>query len=201
MSRFIEPLESRTLLSASASTLSTDFSAIATDAGAVKSAFIQLEVALAGDYKAILTDLKGSKGSSSQLKTLKSDGKKALNTLKKDGLALLKAAVIAKRATTDGTKLIAKSSTAQTTKVNKDITALGSATTTPLANIQNDSQHTGIGSDLDALAAANPSNTQLATDAAKTKTDANTQGSAFVSASQTFSDAVATLKTDLATLV
>lgn len=202
MSRFIEPLECRTLLSASASTLASDLAAINTDASTVKLSFGTLEITLAGDFKAILGDLKGSgKSNNALLRTLKSDGKKTLNKLKSDGKALLKATSVSKRATADGIKLTQKSSTALTAKVQKDITLLGSATSTPLSNIQADSQNTGLGTDLDALTAANPTNTSLATDDAKAKTDATTQGSAFVSAAQTFATAVTTLQTDLTTLV
>jgi hypothetical protein len=201
MSRFILPLESRRLFSVTAATLATDLGATKTDSTAVKAALTAIEKAAITDLKSLKTDLKGSPSSNkSLLKTVTTDENQFVAKLKADVTALLKADAVAKHGAGDGTALLKKSSAKLIAKVAADVTALGSATTTPLADMTTDAQSTTVGSALTPLVSANSSNTSLATDAGTTNSDNSTLGAALVTSAQTFASAVGALGADLATL-
>lgn len=206
MFQFIQTLEQRVLMSATADALRADQSTIDADAKEIKADLAATGKALAADLKTITADAKGStdkQQTAAQLKTLKADEKALLVKLKKDTAALLKAGQgPSHKAAAHGVGVINSPSNATLkTKLAADIAALSTALSAPLATLVADASAGGIPADIDALVASNPTNTTLATDAAAAKTNVNTQLTTLVNASTKFSTDVGTLNTDLGTLV
>ena len=200
MSRFIQLLESRTLLSVTTATLLADEALIVADAATAKADLRVLAAAVRADTKTITADLKGTpKTNLPLLHTLKTDEAKALAVITKDLNALLNPGVsLSRRSTAAGVAQIHKGTAAVEAKVAADVAALQTVTTAPLATIQADDQGNTIGTDLQALVTANPSDTTLATDVSKQETDTNTGGATFNTAAVKFQTDIGTLATDLA---
>ncbi len=117
-----------------------------------------------------------------------------LNLLVKPGEAL------AKKSTTTGESLFVKATTKNVAVAAADITALGTITTTPLANLLGAFHGFHVESDFQALVTANPTATQLATDVTTTLTNADAQSTTLQTAANQFSTNIATLTTDLSSV-
>lgn len=202
MSRFIQSLESRKLLSATlvtTSTLLADQAVLVADAAAAKAELKALAAVAGADAKTIAADLKGlPKTNAPLLKTLKADEAKLLALITKDVKALLTPGIaLGKRASVDGVLLIKKPSAKLQAKVAAELTALGTATAGPLAKLQADSQGGKLSADLQALVAANPSNAGLAAHTAKFLTDVSAQGNTVNDTAVKFQTDIAGVATDL----
>jgi hypothetical protein len=202
MSKFIQSLESRTLLSGTPvtqATLAADDALIVANAATAKGDLKTLSAAAKADMKTIQTDLKGlPKTNAPLLKKLKADESKLLVQITKDLNALLNPGkALGKRATVDGESLLKKATARLQAKVGAEGTTLGLVTLATLAKLQADSQGTAIVADLQALAAANPGSAVIAADTTKTMTDLSTQNMALVTAATTFQTGTGTLATDL----
>lgn len=202
MSQFIQSLESRMLMAASAATLATDLGNVNTLGATVKADLTALQAGAKTDLAAITADLKGNKTSAAQLKTLKLDEAKYLAKIKADVTAMLKASSTATRGAKDGTASIATPTNVPlSNKVAADVAALTSMTTTPLGNLTLDVPTGVINTDLGALTGANPTNTGLGTHASTALSHLNTLSGKLLTDATQYSGAVGTLKGDLGTLL
>src|SRR6266436_4478035 len=103
MSRFIQPLECRTLLTASPTSLAAELTAINNSAGTIKADLIALQAGAKADLKTIATDLKGSPKTNAPLaKKLSADETKLLAKIKADVALLLKAVPKSTKGAADG---------------------------------------------------------------------------------------------------
>lgn len=203
MSRFIQVLESRTLLSATPvtkATLLADQAVIVSNAVAAKADLKVLAAGVGADTKAIQADLKGlPKTNLPLLRTLKVDEAMTRALITKDLHALLNPGVsLARRSTAAGIAQIRKATTAVVAKVVADVAALQTVTAAPLATLQAAEQGNAIDTDLQALVAANPTDATLAADVAKLQSDASTNGGTFDQAAMTFQTGIATVAVDVA---
>ena len=89
MSRFIQLLESRRLLTATSSSLAAELGTANTLAATIKADLVALQNGAKADLATITTDLKGNKTSAAQLKTLKADEAKYLAKIKADNRWLI----------------------------------------------------------------------------------------------------------------
>jgi hypothetical protein len=198
MSRFIQPLERRTLLTASASSLSADLTSINTDAAAVKADLTSLQTAATADFKSLVSDLKGSsKTNLALLAKLRSDGNKYLAKLKADVNALLKGSALSAKGVKDGTATLANPNAPASGNIKGDVNALAAAATNPLTKLTTDASTATLVADLNALAGTK----SLSTDVTKAANDLNSLSGKVVSDANKFGSAVNTLKTDLTTLL
>lgn len=202
MSRFVQPLESRTLLTATNSSLAAELTTVNTNAAAVKADLATLTAAAKADMKAIATDLKGtSRTNVPLLKKLQGDENKWLTKIRNNTNALLHAANASARGVADGDAfLAAPTKLSLQSRIVGDVNALNIATTAPLAALTANVSTTTLAADLAALTTANPTNKSLSDDATKTTTDLNTDSGKLVADAGLLSTAVGALNTDLATL-
>jgi hypothetical protein len=208
MSRFIQSLESRTLLSATLTkemVLADQMGAIANIA-ATRANFKSLASGIAADTRTVAADLKSlatpdnRKANAALLATLKTDAHKGLATLRADDAHLLGMTTgVLHRSTAHALALLAHPTSATLqAKVAADLTALTTVAAAPLAQLQADLQGFSLDTDLSSIAGANPTGTQLATDVATAQTNqAAAIGTFGASATKVQTDA-GTLATDLA---
>lgn len=195
MSRFIQALERRALLSVSTTSLANDLTNINTDEAALKADLTTLQSTALTDLKTLKTDLKGSK-SGSLLGKLGADETRYEGKLKGDVNALLKEAAASGKGVKDGDGVLATpNNLALRQNVRADVKSLG-ATTTLLSKLTADASTTGLSADITAITSANPSNA-VATDAGKARNDLNNLSGKLVSDANKFSSAIGTLTTDL----
>jgi len=216
MSRFVQALESRTLLTATNTSLAAELTTVNTNAAAVKADLATLTATAKADMKAITTDLKGSaKTNVPLLKKLQSDENKWLTKIKNHTNALLRAASLSAKGVADGDAfLAAPTKLSLQSKIVGDVNALNVATTAPLAALTADIPSATISADITALTTANPTNTTLANDTSRITSDLLetqlgpgvsqsilvTVSGQLVNDAGKFSMAVSALTTDLATL-
>ena len=217
MSRFVQALESRTLLTATNSSLAAELTTVNTNAAAVKADLATLTATAKADMKAIAADLKGTaKTNVPLLKKLQSDENKWLTKIKNNTNALLRAASLSAKGVADGDAfLAAPTKLSLQSKIVGDVDALNVATTAPLAALTADIPGAAVSGDLIALTTANPTNTSLTTDASKIRSDLlnttvgpfppsqvvlSTTSGLLIADAGKLSTAVGALTTDLATL-
>lgn len=217
MSRFIQSLESRRLLTATTSSLAAELTTVNTNASAVKADLTTLQSTAKADMKAIATDLKGSaKTNVPLLRKLQGDENRWLTKIKNNTNVLLHAAPLSAKGVADGDAfLAAPTNLSLQSKIVGDVNALNVATNAPLSALTADIPSTAVSADLTALTTANPTNTSLATDASKITSDllktengpfppsqaiAVTTSGQLVNDGGKLSTAVGALTTDLATL-
>jgi hypothetical protein len=138
MSNFIQSLESRRLMSATADTLLGDKAMISSDIVVLKAAANALILSDTSATKVIATDFKGlPKADGELLKTLETTEIKAKAALLKD-VALLdsKSLSLTTKSVSAGDVVLKKATTRSLAALAKDITALGSVTTVPMADLQ-----------------------------------------------------------------
>jgi hypothetical protein len=202
MSRFIQPLEGRTLLTATSASISAETSAINTAAGAVQADLTALQNASKADLAKINTDLKGSARTNAPLqKKLLKDQTVLIAKIKADTAALLKGTTSSTKAAADGTAVAANPALGGSGKIQADVNTLVKASSSPLTKLTTDADPTTAKADVDALVAANPSLTSLATDGATDKSDLGTNIAKLLADATTYSNSIGTLKTDLTTLL
>ncbi|HEX5243205.1 MAG TPA: hypothetical protein VFW23_08055 [Tepidisphaeraceae bacterium] len=175
MSRFIQSLESRTLLSAS----STEVATLLADVKQVKATSVTVRAdmklaaaAATADLRHITADLKSSTTSANRaanaglLKAVKTADASDLAKLKTDQTALLAAgASLSAHSAADAKALLLHpTSTVLQAKVAADVNALSTQPAAKLAIFQADTQSNPIQTPLDNLVSANQSNTALVTD-------------------------------------
>jgi len=202
MSRFIQPLERRTLLTATATSLAAESAAVATAAPPVQADLLALQLAAKTDLAAITLDLKGSpKTNAPLLRFLKRDTNQFVNKEKSDVTALLRATPKTAKGAADGSALlIAPTVPALQAKIPNDIAPL-TLTNTRFATLTADSLTTTVDTDLTNLTTANPTNTALTTDANKLNTDLTSLTATLLTDAAAYNSAVTTFKNDLSTLL
>lgn len=203
MSRFVQSLESRMFLSAtpvSRATLVADAALIVADGAAARVDLADLTATLNADTKAIQASLKQLPKTNLPLfKSLKADETKLVAQIRRDLNAVLgPATALARRSVADGSALMLKSTAAVGARVAADIAALGTITNGPVATLQADAQGTSIGADLQALLAANPSSTTLASNISALQSDTSTAATTFTDAALAFQTDIGSLATDVA---
>lgn len=209
MSRFIQSLESRTLLSATLTkemVLADQMSAIA-DVATTRASFKAVASGIAADTRTIAADLKplatadNRQANAALLKTLRADAHTGLATLRADNAHLLGMTTgVLHRSTAHALALLAHpTNAALQAKVTADITALATAIAAPLAQLQADLQAFSLDADLTGIADANPTGTQLATDVAAAQTNQAAAIGTFGTAAAAIQTDAGTLATDLAT--
>lgn len=209
MSRFIQSLESRTLLSATLTKemVLADQMGVTADVAAARANFKAVASGVGADTRTIAADLKSlatpdnRKANAALLKTLKADAHTGLATLRADNAHLLGMTTgVLHRSSAHALALLAHpTNTVLQAKLAADAAALATAIAAPLAQLQADLQAFSLDTDLTNIADANPTGTQLATDVAGAKTNQAAAIAAFgASAAKVQTDA-GTLAADLAT--
>ncbi len=202
MSRFIQPLERRMLLTATATSLANELTTINTDSATVKVDMAAIQTAVKTDLAAITVDLKGSpKTNAPLLRFLKRDTNQFVAKLKADVTTLLRATATSAKGASDGTALLAAPTSAPLQgRIPNDIPPL-TLTTTRFGKLNGDALTATVDADVTALTTANPTNTALNTDGNKLTSDLNTLTATLLSDAGKFNTAVGALKTDLMTLL
>lgn len=216
MSRFVQALECRTLLSATTSSLATELASVNTNASTVRADLAALQDFARTDMKAIAADLKGSaKTNVRLLRKLQTDEGKWLAKIKNNTNALLHAQALSAKGVADGNAfLAAPTRLSLQSKIVGDVNALNVATTAPLAALTADIPSATVSADVTALTAANPTNASLTEDASRipnslletqigpgvSQAIAITPSGQLVNDAGKFSTAVSALTTDLETL-
>jgi hypothetical protein len=203
MSRFIQPLEQRTLLTATTTSLAAELAAVNTAGGAVKADLATLQTTTKSDNKAIATALKGAPAAALAAgKKFTADETKLLTKIKLDETALYKSVAASSKGAADGDAIIANpASAALGAKIQADVTSLGLVATNPNTKLGNDSNDAGVDADLAALTAADTSSSALATANATAKTHLDTLIAKLTTDGTTLTNAVDVLKVDLTTLL
>jgi hypothetical protein len=203
MSRFIQALEQRTFLSVSSTTLSTDLATVRTDASAVRTSAANSHHALAADLKALSSDVRALKVTSNNKLMAQLNLHAAINGAKAsiaESSLLATGESLSAVVTAEGklllkkptdTKLIAKLS-ADTAALNTKVAARVSALQTAKTN-----QLTVLDTDLNAVAANNPSSTTVRSDVTTAEADASSHLTSYNSAVSAFQAAIVALTTDL----
>jgi hypothetical protein len=197
MSRFIQSLESRTLLSAASVTeaaLLTDVKNVQAAAVTARGDLKSAASSIGADTKLIATDLKSSTTSANRatnaglLRTLRVDESKTFATLRAHEAALFSVGTgLSRRAAADGKALLLHPTNARIqARVTADTTALTTEPAALLAKVQADTQNVGIGTDLTNLANANPTNTALATEIQTAQNDGKVAVQTAVTAAGAF---------------
>jgi hypothetical protein len=203
----IQSLESRMLMSATAAQLTADDALIKTDAAVIRADEKAVMTSVATITKTVATDLKSSttrdnRVTNAQLLTkVRVDEVRLFAAYQVNMIKLINpATALARRATADGILLMKRSTPARIALINKEAAELETITTAPLAKLLSDDHNTVLGTDLNSLLAANPTTTQLASDATSQKAVVDTNVAVFDTAAQKFSTDVGALGTDLMTL-
>jgi hypothetical protein len=195
MSRFIQPLESRTLLTATAASIAAETAAINTDSAAVKADLAALKTGALADLKTIGIDVKGSATNAPLFKALSAHERSFISKVSADATAMLKGSTTAARGAADGNAVAANPGNgAAANKIQGDITALAKADSTPLTKLTTDAATTTVDSDFVALNGGS-------SHAAGAMTHFDSLVAKLMADSTTYSNALGSLKTDLTTLL
>lgn len=202
MSRFIQSLEPRTLLSATVTkaTLLADRAALLAEAKSARGGLTALVATLTHDTKTVQTDLKGGpKTDATLLKTLRTDEGATKALVHKDLNALLgPSQALANRTIGQGLASMSHSNATLQAKIAADLAQLATVTAAPLAKLSADLQAATVGADLQAIGAANPANATLVADIAKLESDVSTAGGTLSTAATSFQTGVSTASSDVA---
>jgi len=203
MSRFIQPLEGRTLLSATSTSIANELTAVQTAGSAVQADLLALQTTSKADLGKITADLKGSpKTNVPLLKKLAKDQGALVAKIKADTALLLKGTASSTKGAADGNAIVANPALGTNpAKIQADVTKLATASSA-LSKLQTDAANTStVNSDVDALTTANPTLTALTTDGTADKTDLAAAINKLLADATTYSNALGSLKTDLSTLL
>ncbi|HEX4794495.1 MAG TPA: hypothetical protein VH370_11915 [Humisphaera sp.] len=203
MQTFVQQLESRTLFSATADTLTADLSTIQADATAVRTALMNSAAAYAPDLAKLEIDLKAAGGPANLAlaKKMKHDAVKTFGILlvaTNRVLGTLNAGTV--RSAAHGLQLIAKSTAHAIAKVEIDIAKLNALTTITNIKVNTALASNKVAADITAASANNPTNDTITADVNQLTTDQGTF-TTFLNAAHTIVTDVGTLATDLGTLV
>lgn len=206
MNQFIEGLESRRLLSATLPlAVLGDVTKLMVDAHATKVDFQQHLPAFRADAQALGKDLHGLPNSGSNhalLGKLRGDEGHALATIRADLGSLLSVGNASiRKALVDGMRVfLHPNDAAAKAKLSADVTAMQAAATAMFMKLGTDVMASGsaITADLNALTAANPTDTTLANDVHTAETDGGKLVTALSTDLQAVNADVTQLLTDLA---
>lgn len=197
----VQSLESRTLMSVTASTLNADYAAVLADRGAITSAINALSTTLTAGIRTINTDLKGTPrvqaaANHRLVVQLQHDDSLLISALRHDA-SILTSKGDGKGATAKaaGILYLRKATSARLTKVTSTAAVLDGSVSAALAVLTSDTHLSTVDAALAAIVTANPTNSKLATDVASTT--ANASVAPVDTAAQTFAGAASTLATDL----
>jgi hypothetical protein len=201
MNHLVQPLEPRTLLSASSAQILADELKIVSDAGTARSDVFHYAPILIAGAKSIAADLK-SLANTSQNRSLgaklKSDATQWFTRLKTEVLSIIHTGEPdARKAVLDGIAVyVNPSNTSARSRLSADLTHLQSVTSGPITKLLSDagSARTAILADLTAITTANPTATTLNFDVSKATGDTNT-------ATNTATNDVHGLQSDVNTLI
>lgn len=203
MFEFIQSLEQRTLFAVTAAGLSADLSTVRSDAKTVRADLGTVRKTVAADVKAVQADLKGLTGTTSNNKlvaTLKGDDARSLAKVDVAQEKLLTSGqALSTLVAVEGKVLLSHSTnSALRSRLASDITKLNSTVATNLANLQSavSAAQSQFDTDVQAIAANNPSSTTLGTDVGTAKTDFSTTTGTYLAAANTFKTDTGTLATD-----
>jgi sugar lactone lactonase YvrE len=198
----VQHLESRMLMSATAAMLNADYAAIVAARAPIAAALTPAATQVAVGLKTISADLKGTTDRSQKIANarlvarLRVDQVRLLSALRLDSTILtLRGTALSAQAKAAGLAVLQKATTLRMARVTSTANNLNTVVAAELATLLGDTHLAAFNSDLDALTAANASNTQLASDIAAIKTAVTVQP--FDTAAQTFAAATGTLATDL----
>lgn len=204
MSRLIQSLEPRMLLSATPAQIVADELKIVSDAGTARSDVLHDAPILIADARAIATDLK-SLANTSQNRglgaTLKSDVTQWFARLKTEVLNLIHTGEPdARKAVAAGMAVyLNPSNTSARARLSADLTHIESVTSGPIAKLLSDaaSARTAVLADLNAITTANPTATNLNSDVSRATSDTNAALNAATSDVHGLQSDVSTLISDL----
>jgi hypothetical protein len=209
MSAFLEQLESRTLFAASplaAVGAAGDELLVLNDARTIRADVQRCAPLLLGDLHAITADLHALPASANNrqlLSHLKADEQKYLTSLKADVAGLLRTgAPTARKAIADGIRFFLNpTSAAARNRLAADLAALQAIATAPLATLQSHvtAAQTAVLADLNAISAANPTDTSLAATVQKGQTDSTSCITTINADVQKIQSDISTLSKDLGT--
>lgn len=201
MSKFVQALESRTLLSASGSAIVADEVRLVGDARAIRSDVHHFSALLKTDSHQIQADLRGlpkTAGNRALVATLRTDLRKGTATLQKDVSAIIRTgSADARKALGDGMALFLNpTNVSAIARLAGDITRLESGVAAPLAALLTDAAafQANLSGDLTALSAANPTNDTL-------QSHVQTASADTASALATAHNDVNTVQTDVTALL
>lgn len=209
MPAFLEQLESRTLFSANplaAAGAAGDELLVLNDARTIRADVQHCAPLLLGDLHGITTDLHRLPASANNrqlLSHLKADEQKYMTSLKADVAGLLRTgAPTARKAIADGIRFFLNpTSTAARNRLAADLTALQAIATAPVATLQSHvtTAQTAVLADLNAITAANPTDTALNSAVQKAQTDSNSCIATVNADVQKIQSDISTLVKDLGT--
>jgi hypothetical protein len=189
-------------MSATAATLNSDYAAIVAARAPIAAALTPAATAVAAGIKTISADLKGTTDRSLKIENarlvahLRVDQIRLLSALRMDSTILtLRGSALSAQARAAGLAVLQKATTLRMARVTSTANNLNTVVAAALATLLGDTHLAAFNSDLDALTAANASNTQLASDVAGIKAAVTVQP--FDTAAQAFATATGTLATDL----
>ena len=200
MRQFCETLESRTLLSGTVDSVTSDYGAVVGDGKILKEDFISAVATYKADAKVIAADIKAlgkSPTNSKYVALLNKAVSKATGPDNSVGNALISAGTTAiKRAKSAFTADFNHPSTANAAKLTKGLSSLAIALAPFEAKVSTavTTGEANVDAALNALVTANPTDTTLASAVTNSEAD---QASAL----STISSAVATTNTDIAQLI
>ena len=203
MSLMIQPLESRTFLSATplaALSVGAAETKLLGDLKTVRADLQHARPALSADLKSLTAELKKlppSAQNKSLLATLRADENKTVNTIRQDLSAVLRAGAGDARAILgDAIRLfLSPSNSADQKKLAADLGKLQKDTSAPLATLSSDlnTYEAKLSSDLTAIAKANPTDAALQTAVSAANTDASSTLSKLQTDRQTIQSDVTSL--------
>ena len=202
MREFTQQLESRTLFTATALTLTTDLATIKTDIVAMKAALLTSAATYKPDLNQLAADLKAAGGADNLAvaRKLRHDEARTFAVLRKATgkiTGMLNSA--ANRSTAHGLAELLDASAHGLAKVQADIAALNLATTFSSTLIANALSQNTVAADIAAAGTANPSNAAITADVNKLNADQSTFTDYLNAANKLAAD-MGTLATDLGTL-
>jgi len=203
MYRGMERLESRMLLSAvppQVMTLMTDRATLLADVKAVRADIKTCQLTEAADLRAVTKDLKSAKTAQNRalLTTLRTDDKACIRTLTTDLKTLFGHGSKDVNHALKDARLVLKnpSDAAARAKLTADLSSLQTDATGSHLAAEVAACQTTENADLNAIASANPSNTQLQTDVGTAHSDAGTCSTAVQTAASTLATDIAKFVTD-----
>lgn len=202
MSMFIQPLESRRLLSGTKADLLADQAALLSLNTQAKAELRSIVASYSADTRLIAAALRGGDKSNkpllAALNTSESRFKKALS---RSTAGLFNPGVsLGKRSVKNGIALLKKSSPGLLATASRNLAALSTITVAPLATLQTNLASTAVAADLEALVNANPTNAALTAAVAQFTADFAPHSAALGSDGMQFQTAIGALGADLASV-
>ena len=203
MSQFIQALEQRTFFSVSSATLTADLATVRADAAAVRVTAANNHRALAADLKTLASDVRALKVTSNTKLAAQLRAHEALNgarvNVAQNGPVATGEALSAV-VTAEGKLLLLKpTNTKLAARLHSDTASLNAKAAAKVAALQTARANyvAALDTDLNAIAANNPSSTAVRTDVTTTEADAAAQETSSNNSVTAFQAAITALTTDL----